>query len=297
MITPESHHRQHHRALRVRTAIVACAGWLCLTVSSVPAPLSVNELEFMLRQGVSDAEIVREATSRRLLVPLDEAAVKSLKKNGARDSLVAKLKGPGIALDPAAAAAEERRKAANKARLDAVLAEDEARRLLRDRQWRQGADRLREAKTVQGWLHEKLYKLHRFNLQPVEEKSLDNVLVFGFFHGSMASAPSREFAPKLAEAYARLKEQYGNDFEVVFVSHDHDEYNQKEFMRTNRLTCPTMKLGSVDQSIMQFGSAQPWFVLVAENGKPASRNGVNKEFIEPFEVLMGLEQILAALRR
>ena len=51
----------------------------------------------MLRQGVSDAEIVREATSRRLLVPLDEAAVKSLKKNGARDSLVAKLKAPGIA--------------------------------------------------------------------------------------------------------------------------------------------------------------------------------------------------------
>ena len=112
----------------------------------------------------------------------------------------------------------------------------------------------------------------------------------------MASAPSRDFAPKLAEAYNRLKEKYPKDFEVIFVSHDRDEYNQKEFLRSFRLACPTMKLGPTDPAIANFGDQQPWFVLVAENGKPLSLNGVHKQFIEPFEVLQGLEQILAALR-
>jgi hypothetical protein len=283
--------------IRWRVALVAL-GNLLAVMPAQSAPLTLKELEFLVRQKTPDADIVREVTSRRLMAPLDATAVSSLKKNGASSSLISRLSAPDMALDPAAAATEARRQAQTKARVGALLAEDAERKAMRDDQWRKTAERLREARTVQGWLKDKLYQLHRFDLKPVESKSIDAVTVFAFFHGSMKSSPTRDFAPKLAEAYPRLKAKYGNDFEVIFVSHDSDEYNQKEFIRTFRLTCPTMKLGTADQSILQFaGNQMPWFVLVAENGKPLSINGVNKQFIEPFDVLLGLEQLLAAMHR
>jgi hypothetical protein len=258
----------------------------------------LKELEFLVRQGTPEAEIVQQAKSRRLVAPLDSEAVKSLKTNGATNSLIAKLSEPGLALDANAAAAEARRQAATKARFDAVLAEEAARRAERDRKWNEAAQQLREARTVQGWLRDKLYKLEGKKFAPVEPKSVDAVSVFGFFHGAMNSAASRDFAPRLAEAYARLKKQYGKEVEIVFVSHDHDEYNQREFMRTFGLSCPTMRLTAADDPILQFGGESlPWFVLVAENGKPLSINGVNKQFIEPNQVLSGLEQLLAMLHR
>lgn len=291
--------QQCSRTLRFcRRGLSAGLGLLISMVGASAAPLTVKELEFLVRQRTPEADIVREAKSRRLLAPLNADAVNSLKKNGATQSLISKLKEPGIVMDQAAAAAETRRQAASKARVDAILADEAAHRAMRDRQWNQTAERLREARTVQGWLHEKLYKIDRFNLKPLEPKSIESVSIFAFFHASLKSGPSRDFAPQLAEAYARLKQQYGNSFEVIFISHDHDEYNQKEFMRTFRLACPTLKLGAQDESIMNSADERlPWFVLVGDNGKPLSINGVNKEFIEPSRILEGLEQLLDAMRR
>lgn len=291
--------RMHRNRTRLSARVLsACLAILLLPAAAPAAPLSLKELEFLVRQGTTEAEIVQQAKERRLLAPLDAAAVDSLRKSGASGSLIRKLKAPGIALDPNAAAAEARQQAATKARLDAVLAEDAARRAMRDRQWNQAAEQMRAARTVQGWLREKLYTLHKKDLKPIEPKSIDSVTIFGFFHGAMGSAPSRDFAPKLAEAYARLKQQYGRDFEIVFVSHDRDEFNQREFLRTFGLTCPTMRVSTADPAMLELGGGTlPWFVLVADNGKPLSLNGVNKQFIEPIRVLSGLEQLLDALHR
>src|SRR5688572_12511129 len=139
-----------NRRSRSGLRIVALMLAVCAFVSGVPgarsSPLTVKELEFLVRQKTPDAEIVREATSRRLMVPLDSAAIRSLKKNGASNSLISKLSAPGVALDPAAAATEARRQAESKARVDAVLAEDAERRAMRDEQWRKTAERLKIAK-------------------------------------------------------------------------------------------------------------------------------------------------------
>jgi Thioredoxin-like len=281
-----------------RSAVAGAGLFLLFTAVAFSAPLSLKELEFLVRQGTPEAEILQQAKSRRLLAPLDSAAVNLLKENGATNSLIAKLREPYMVLDANAAAAEARRQAATKARLDAVLAEEAAMRADRERRWNQTAEQLREARTVQGWLRDKLYNLKGKKFVPVEPKSVDAVSVFGLFHGAMNSTASREFAPRLAESYARLKKQYGNEVEIIFVSHDRDEYNQREFMRTFGLTCPTMRLMSADDPILRVGGEHlPWFVLVAENGKPLSINGVNKQFIEPNQVLSGLEQLLGAMHR
>lgn len=293
--------RQTHRhSPCTRTGLALLAGCFVLFANVAwSAPLTLKELEFLIRQGTAETEILQQAKSRRLMAPLDAAAAKALKDSGASESLIIKLKAPGIALESDAAAAEASRQAAMKARLDAGVAEDAARRAKRDSDWNQAAEQLREARTVQGWLRDKLYTLHKKKFQPIEPKSIDAMSIFGFFHGAMNSPESRDFAPKLAEAYVRLKRQYGKEFEIVYVSHDRDEYNQREFLRTFGLNCPTMRLtSSADQPILQFGGTTlPWFVLVADNGKALSINGTNKQFIEPFQVLLGLEQLLAALHR
>jgi hypothetical protein len=279
-----------------RLAMISIAFSLSAAGVAMAAPLSLKELEFLVRQRTPESEIIQQVKSRRLIAPLDAAALNSLKKNGATNSLISKLSVPGLAIDPVAAAAEARRQAETKARLEASLAEDAARRKAKDRQWTQTAEQLREARTVQGWLKDKLFTLNRTKLKPVEPKAIESVSIFGFFHGAVSVAPARDFAPKLAEAYGRLKKQYGNEVEIVFVSHDHDDFNQKEFLRTFGLTCPTMRVTSPDDPILQFlGDHLPWFVLVADNGKALSINGVNKEFIEPIQVLAGLEQMLASL--
>jgi hypothetical protein len=280
---------------RIYTAVLV---FLLSAATAPAAALTLKELEFLLRQGTPESEIVQQVISRRLAAPLDAAAIASLKAKGASGSLIARLKAPGIALDPNEAATEARRQAATKARLDAVLAEDTARQIARNRQWNENAERLAEAKTVQGWLHNKLYTLQKKDLVVFENRAIAPISVFGFFHGAMKSGPSRDFAPRLAEAYTRLKKQYPTDFEIVFISHDRDEYNQKEFLRTFGLTCPTMRVSEVDPAMLQLGGEMlPWFVVATDNGKALSRNGVNKQFIEPMEVLLGLEQILAAMHR
>jgi len=269
-----------------------------VSVSAVGAPLSLKELEFLVRQKTPEATIMQEVTSRRLFVPLNAAAIQSLKELGASRSLISRLTASGVALDPIDAAKEAARQAKMKARVDESVAQDEAMKIMRDKQWNLNAQRLREARTVQGWLKDKLYSLNRYDLKLMENKEIDEARIFGFFHASMISGPSRDFAPRLAEGYTQLKKRYGKDFEIIFVSHDRDEFNQKAFMRTFGLTCPTMKLGSPDQSVLQFaGERLPWFVIIAETGKPMSKNAVDKEFLEPNHVLSGLEQILEAIHR
>lgn len=266
--------------------------------AALGAPLTLKELGFLIRQGTSEAEIVEQAKSRRLVAPLDAAAIQSLKEQGASAWLITKLNSPGVALNADEIAAEARRQAAAKARMDAIVAEDEARREVRNREWNKNAEQLREAKTVQGWLRGKLYNLHKKDFKPIVPNSIEPISIFGFFHGSMGSGPSRDFAPKLAQTYERLKRQYGTDFEIVFISHDRDEYNQREFMRTFGLTCPTVRASEVNPAVFELGRQPlPWFVLVADSGKALSLNGVNKQFIEPDRVLLGLEELLASLHR
>lgn len=266
--------------------------------AALGAPLTLKELGFLIRQGTSEAEIAEQAKSRRLVAPLDAAAIQSLKEQGASAWLIAKLNAPGVALNADEVAAEARRQAAAKVRMDAIVAEDEARRELRNREWNKNAEQLREAKTVQGWLRGKLHNFHKKGFKPIEPNSIEPISIFGFFHGSMASGPSRDFAPKLAQTYDRLKRQYGSDFEIVFISHDRDEYNHREFMRTFGLTCPTVRASEVNPAVFELGRQPlPWFVLVADSGKALSLNGVNKQFIEPDRVLLGLEELLASLHR
>jgi hypothetical protein len=212
--------------------------------------------------------------------------------------LIAKLAASAMVMSRADAQTEIRRQAETKARVEAAIAEDRARKQAKDLQWSQAAEHLREAHAVQGWLHEKLFTLDRQQLKPMEDKSIASTRVFGFYFTAMNSAPCRAFTPQLVEAYQRLKKLYGDDFEFISISRDRDEFNQLEFMKTFHVPWPTMKFGPVDAKLAPFGGDRvPWFVIVSDTGKPLSINAVDGRYVEPELMLAGLEQFLQSSGR
>ena len=101
------------------------------------APVTLKELDLMIRMQVPDAEVLHDVAERRLLAPLDASAERQLTGDGASAGLISKLKAAGnFALPPEQAAAAQRftdeqnaRVAREKAADAAALLERESRRL------------------------------------------------------------------------------------------------------------------------------------------------------------------------
>jgi thiol-disulfide isomerase/thioredoxin len=262
------------------------------------APLTLRELDFLVRQRTPEAEIVQEVAERRLLLPLDAAAEQTLRQSGASEGLLAALRKSGMALSAEETRTEAERQRGNQARTAQSAAEDAA-TLAQQRQMQQQiAANRRSAGTIQGLLKDRLVKLDGGQIRPFDARPLANVRIFAFYYAAMWSGPCRLFTPKLIEAYQRLKAQYPAEFEIVFVSADHDEFNMIESMRSYQMPWPAVRFGAEDDTIKQFaGGNLPWLVAVADSGQPLTRNAVDKKPISPEAVLGGIEELLAQSRR
>jgi nucleoredoxin len=86
------------------------------------------------------------------------------------------------------------------------------------------------------------------------------------------------------------------DFEVVFVSSDRDEFNMGEYMRTHKMPWPAVRFGAADDGILKFsGSSIPWLAAVSDSGLPLTKNGVDKKYLPPTEVLNSIELLLGKI--
>src|SRR5262245_978425 len=108
----------------IRVLMMTVLGALGAPLSA--APMTLQELDFLLRQGTSEDEIVNDVAQRKLIVPIDENAGKLLKQNGATDALLARLRGPGMFLTQEEARAAFERVVAQKARAEAAARADTA---------------------------------------------------------------------------------------------------------------------------------------------------------------------------
>ena len=70
------------------------------------APMTVKEVDFLVRMKTPDAEIVRELTTRRLIAPLDAAGEQQLSASGASAGLIAQIKSGAYTLAPEQARTE-----------------------------------------------------------------------------------------------------------------------------------------------------------------------------------------------
>ncbi len=98
------------------------------------APVTLQELDLMVRMQVPEAEVLQDVSQRRLLASLDAPTERKLVADGASAGLIAKLKAGNFALPPDQAAAAARFAEEEKARVAREKAADAASLAAREKQ-------------------------------------------------------------------------------------------------------------------------------------------------------------------
>jgi nucleoredoxin len=147
---------------------------------------------------------------------------------------------------------------------------------------------------VTSFLEGKLVKMNGDQLVPVSARDLSAVRVFGLYHSAMWCAPCRQFTPKLVAAYKSLKQRYGDQFEIILVSHDRDEFNMQNYMRGDSMPWPAIRFGAEVEQLKRYApNGIPWLVAINSAGEPMTKNGVDKKYIPPDQILGAIEELLA----
>jgi hypothetical protein len=267
---------------------------LALTLGVAAAPMTVKELDFLVRQRTSDAEVIAEVQKRRLIQPLSVATLQALKQYGASEALVKAVSAPELVVTPEEAAAEEQRQMAQKAQAAQSLAEDAAAHAALEDHRRKVAGVNASRGQMAGFLEGKLVKMNGDQLVPVSARDLSTVRVFGLYHSAMWCAPCRQFTPKLVAAYKNLKQRYGDQFEIILVSHDRDEFNMQNYMRGDSMPWPAVRFGAEVEQLKRYApNGIPWLVAINSAGEPMTKNGVDKKYIPPDQILGAIEELLA----
>lgn len=100
---------------------------------------------------------------------------------------------------------------------------------------------------------------------------------YGVYFSASWCGPCKNFTPKLAAAYKKLKAERGDDFEVVFVSADRNEAAFKDYFGTMPwLALPyTDRDRESDLSALFEVEGIPTLALVGPDGKVANADGVS----------------------
>jgi hypothetical protein len=258
------------------------------------APMTVKELEFLVRQRTPDAQVIAEVQKRRLMTPLGADVIQGLKQIGASDDLVKAVSAPDLTVSPEQAVAEEQRQMALKAQTAQSLAEDAAATAALKEHRRKVAGVNSSRGKMAGILDGKLVKLNGDQFVPVSARDVSNVRVFGLYHSAMWCAPGRKFTPTLVAAYKNLKQRFGDQFEIILVSHDHDEFNMKNYIKADEMPWPAIRFGTHVDALKRYEpDGIPWLVAINSAGEPMTKNGVDKKYIDPEAILGAIEELLA----
>lgn len=272
------------------------AAFAALNVLCSAAPMTVKELEFHLRVGTPEAEILRDLAARRLIAPLDAATEAQLKAKGASPALLAQIKSGAFNLSPAEAQAALARQNANQQLAARKFSEAQEQAGQMEAHIAQIAAALKNRGSVQRWLQDQLVFQEGGTLKPLDPSKIGNVRVFAFYASLSSSPAGKKVTPHAVNAYRELKAKYP-EFELIFVSNDRDEFNMNEHMRLFGMPWPALKFRQMPPELAGFfGDTLPWLVLVGDDGRPLSQNGIDKNYIEPERIIDSLDNYLAQRR-
>lgn len=267
---------------------------LALSLGAAAAPMTFKELEFLVRQRTPEPDVVAQVQKRRLMTTIGTEGLQSLKQSGASESLLKTVSMPELVVSPAEAAAEKQRQLMQKEATQRSLAEDAAVAEALEQHRRTVAGVNSSRGKMAGILDGKLVKLNGDQLAPVSARDLSHVRVFGLYHSAMWCGPCRKFAPKLVATYKRLKQEYGDQFELIMVSHDRDEFNMLNYMRTDEMPWPAVRFGTQVEELKRYKpDGIPWLVAINSAGEPMTKNGVDQKYIDPNLILNAIEELLA----
>lgn len=259
---------------------------LALVATASAAPMTVKEIDFLLRQRTPETEISSQLQQRRLLTPLDRAGETQLLEHGATPALVAMLKQGHLVLSPAEAQSFALRSAPPRPAPTASAPAEAAPAVPVP------AQRARFIEQLAG----KLVQLEGDELKSLDAQRLKDVRVFAIYSSAMWCGPCRKFTPKLVDYYRQVKARHP-DFEIIFLSSDRDEFNMGNYMRTHHMPWPAVRYGGQGElQKLYCGSSIPWLVCVSADGRPLTKNGEDKKYIAPDEVLGAIGYLLDQIK-
>ena len=257
--------------------------------------MTLQEVDFLIRQRTPENEIVKEVAQRKLIAQVDGAGARVLRQSGATEELLARLQAPAMSLSPEEARAANERAAAQKARAQ-VAAQPAAAPTVRTQSKEQPSGPPPSAVPVTQLLDGKLVRLDGDMLKPVHVSELEKVRVYAFYYSAAWCGPCRKFTPTLIAAYKDFKAQHP-EFELIFVSRDRDEFNMTEYMRAHKMPWPAVRFNDAKETLQQFaGGSIPWLVCVSDTGLPLTMNGVDKKYIPPDVVWNAIPELLKMAR-
>jgi thiol-disulfide isomerase/thioredoxin len=110
---------------------------------------------------------------------------------------------------------------------------------------------------------------------------------YAFYFSAHWCPPCRAFTPELVKFY-NAQEGKKKNFEIIFVSRDHDEKSMEDYIKGDAMPWPAIAFRSLERikEINKYcGSGIPCFVLVDREGKVISDSYEGKTYLGPTKVM------------
>lgn len=273
----------------LRSIFVAALS-IILAASAFAAPVSIKELDLLVRMRTPDQEILRELDQRRLLAPLDAASEQMLIKNGATPDLIQHIKTGNFTVPVEDAIRLQQRQELQRSVIAKENAADAAAFAARQQQQQRIAAPVSD--TMRKLFDGKLVRMENGDLRPYSADELRNVRYYALYYSAHWCAPCRQFTPHLVEFYKRFKAQHP-EFEIIFVSNDHNPAGMQTYMKSFGMPWPAVKFEQIDSKLQSLaGKGIPWLGIFNDAGEPVSSNGRTKQWVDPNLILQSFERAL-----
>ncbi len=263
---------------------------LAFATSTFAAPVSIKEIDLLVRMRTPEQEILRDVEQRRLLAPLDEASEKLLLKNGASPTLIQRLKTGNYTLSSEEAATFRQKQTQQQATVAQSREADTAAFEARQEQLRRQEAGI-VSDTMRKMFEGKLVRMENGTLRPYSADELRNVRYYALYYSAHWCGPCRKFTPRLVEFYKQFKAQHP-DFEVIFISSDYNPAGMQEYMKSAGMPWPAVKYELIDKQLRSLaGKGIPWLGIYNDAGEVVTSNGRTKQWIDPNQILRAFEQV------
>lgn len=132
--------------------------------------------------------------------------------------------------------------------------------------------------------------------QRFDDASLANTKYFAVYFSAHWCGPCRAFTPDLVQWYQAQKPKHP-EFELIFVSSDHDEKAMEEYMAGEKMPWPALKYSKVrtNKSLRSLaGRGIPCLVLIDADGKVLSHSYEGQTYVGPRKVMADMDNILGS---
>jgi len=140
-----------------------------------------------------------------------------------------------------------------------------------------------------GKLSRDLVQLDGDKVKKAKDIDLSSKKYVAFYYSAHWCPPCRAYTPKLSKWYDKMKEEHGDDFELVFISSDRTEDAMEEYMNWGKMNFPALEFDERDQDIVKKHAPRgiPYLIVLDQEGEPVFDKGTNRnEILGEFEKIL-----------